>query len=152
MKRKPTAPTHQDLVQQADRERPNITWRERQAIRRLQLGGRFERSDRCGFDPMELRLGLQAQLRQNRPYYAINNPIYHDLLLRHPRHDDSLPGPAWLQTVYHGNRRDLVTLPGVRVVLRARAKAIADQYRMPEPSPARKAPSPQADLFTVEDA
>jgi len=145
--RKPTAPTHQELVQQADRERPMLTWRERQAIRRLTEANRHARAERSGYDPLELRLGLQAESRQKRPYYAIWTPTYHEILRNKPTLDDSLPGPAWLQTVYHGNRRDAVTLSRVREVLRARAKTIADQYRTPVPTPAPKAPSPQADLF-----
>lgn len=143
MKRKPTAPSHVDLVRQADLERPELSWRERQASRRLTLARRHDRPERCGFDPLEVRLGLQAQRRQDRPYYAIWNPTYHELLRRNPALDDSLPGPAWLWTVYRGNRRDAVTLPGVRAVLQARAKAVADQYRTPA-APA----AAQPDLFT----
>lgn len=152
MKRKPTGPTHVDLVRQADRERPVLSWREQQASRRLTSARMRGRPGPCEFDPLELRLGLQADLRQQRPYYAISNPLYHEVLRNNPALDDSLPGRAWLSTVYHGNRRDAVTLPGVRALLQARAKAFADQYRTPpRPAPAEPA-SPQADLFTTEEA
>lgn len=150
MKRKPTMPTHQELVQQADRERPILSWRERQAIRRLTKSwSRARKQPPCEFDPLELRLGLQADLRQRRPYYAIWNPIYHELLRTKPALDDSLPGAAWLSTLYRGNRREVVTLPGVRALLRAREQALAAQYSTPPRLEPIKAPSPQADLFSA---
>jgi hypothetical protein len=94
----PTTPTHQELVQQADRERPILSWRERQAIRRLTKSwSRARKQPPCEFDPLELRLGLQADLRQRRPYYAIWNPIYHELLRTKPALDE-----AWLS---HAARR-----------------------------------------------
>jgi hypothetical protein len=121
MKRKPTAPSHQDLVRQADSERPPLSWRERLAIRRLWNSfSRARRKPQCDWDPLELRLGLHADLGQRRPYFAIWNPIYHELLRNKPALDDSLPGASWLRTVYHGNQRNEVTLPGVRELLRAR--------------------------------
>lgn len=143
MKRKPTAPSHVDLVRQADSECPALSWRERVAIRRVTFGRGKQPAERIGFDPLEVRLGLQADLRQRRPYYAIWSPIYHEALRNRPALDASLPGAEWLRTVYHGNRRDAVTLPGVRAVLQARAKAVADQYRTPA-APA----AAQPDLFT----
>jgi hypothetical protein len=149
MKRQPTGPTHAELVQQADRERPPLSWRERQAIRRLwKSHSRARKKPPCEFDPLELRLGLQADLRQRRPYYAIWNPMYHEILRSKPALDDSLPGASWLRTVYRGSRRDVVTLPGVRAVLRAREEALSVRYvASPRPQPA---PSPQPDLFTLE--
>jgi hypothetical protein len=154
MKRaKPTVPTHVDLVRQADSERPVLTWRERQAIRRLtKSSSRARKQPPCEFDPLELRLGLHADLRQRRPYYAIWNPIYHELLRTKPALDDSLPGAAWLSTVYHGNRRDAVTLPGVRARLRAREEAFAAQYATPARAMPANPQSPQADLFSKETA
>lgn len=146
MKRKPTAPSHVDLVRQADRECPALSWRERLAGRRMTFRRGKEPVDGSGFDPLELRLGLRSTLRQDRPYYAIWNPMYHEILRNKPALDNSLPGQAWLSTVYHGQWRDAVTLPGVRAVLQARAKAVADQYRTPA---APKGPrSAQPDLFT----
>lgn len=154
MKRsKPTGPTHVELVRQADRERPILTWRERQAILRLRKSySRARQKPPCEFDPLELRLGLRADLGQRRPYYAIWSPIYHELLRSKPAIDDSLPGAAWLATVYHGNQRDLVTLPGVRALLRARCEAFAAQYAPPRPPAPATPASPQPDLFTTETA
>jgi hypothetical protein len=116
---KATAPTHVELVRQADAERPPLSWRERQAIRRLSFS-RAKRREPAGWDPLELRLGLRADLGQRRPYYAIWNPIYHELLRKKPEIDDSLPGAAWLQTLYRGNRRDDVTLTSARAAVQVR--------------------------------
>lgn len=108
-------PSHVDLVRQADSERPSLSWRERQAIRRLWAShSRARNRPACEFDPLEMRLGLQADLRQRRPYYAIWNPMYHEILRSHPAIDDSLPGVGWLRTLYRGSRRDAVTLPAAR--------------------------------------
>lgn len=144
MKRNPKEPTHADRMAQF--VPAIVSRREREASRRLSASNRRANSEQTGFDPLELRLGLRTWQRENRSGYVVSNPIYDEILTRGGgKHDDSLPGVAWLRTVYHGNRRDLVTLPGVRAVLQARAKAIADQYRQPEPP---KAPRPQGDLFT----
>lgn len=151
MKRsKPTAPSYVDLVRQADSERPVLSWRERQAVRRLGPP-RAKRDSNSGWDPLERRLGLQADLRQRRPYYAIWSPTYHELLRRHPHLDDSLPGPAWLRTVYTGSRRDSVVLPGVLAVLRLAASTEHSRtfwQRPPKPKtlPA-PAPGTQGNLF-----
>jgi hypothetical protein len=100
-----------------------------------------------GFDPLELRLGLRALNRQNRPGYAKSNPRYHALLQRHPQLDDSLPGVAWLRVVYfqHG---DLLALSSSRRALAEReARHEAEIAR----SSGRQHQQP-ADLFTQEPA
>lgn len=123
MKRsKPTAPSYVDLVRQADSERPVLSWRERQAVRRLGPL-RAARDPNSGWDPLERRLGLQADSRERRPYYAIWSPEYHELMRRHPHLDDSLPGPAWLRRVYASGWRNAVVLPGVLQVLHLEATA-----------------------------
>jgi len=93
-------------------------------------------------DPLHQRQRLLAHKRQARPHYATSNPRYHQILTRCPDLDDSLPGAAWLQSVYFGNQRDGLVLPGVLAALRTRQAGVEAQCRKPE-APAQ----PQGDLF-----
>jgi hypothetical protein len=60
-----------------------LTAREREAYRRLSSQRSASRRP-LGFDPLELRLGLRAQYRSQRPHYAISNPQYDQVLKRCP--------------------------------------------------------------------
>lgn len=122
---------------------------ERVARRRLALARTSRTSP--GFDPLELRLGLRTFYRQNRPGYAKSNPRYHAVLQRNPQLDDSLPGVAWLRSVFF-EYGALLALSSSRRALaerEARHKArVASNSR-----PAVQDPQPQpVDLFSMGDA
>lgn len=124
-------------------QRVQLTRAEREALRRLREALRTRGAH--GFDPLELRLGLRAQYRQNRPGYAVSNPTYHRLLLAHPEHDESLGGRWWLRDVYYGRDFRLTALPPVRALVRARFDAAERETRA---AWQRSAPPPaQARLF-----
>jgi hypothetical protein len=99
-------------------QRVVLSQREREALRRK--SDDYYSRHRAGWDPLELRLALRAQFKRQRPGYAISNPLYDALLRRVGADiDDSLPGMAWLRSIY-GRHAMICTLPGVRERLRDR--------------------------------
>jgi len=151
MKRQPKSPTQAELL--AAIERPVLSRREQESRRRFSSAGMLQRPAEHGWDPLEMRLGLRAERRDFRPYFAISSPLYHEILLRHPEDDDSLPGPGWLRTLYRGNRRDRLVLPGVLTMLLARRAAADAAWRASLRPKAPASPeSPQPDLFAAEVA
>lgn len=141
MKRKTAQPTQAQLI--AAIQPVILTPREERAMRLLSYAGMLRRRDQHGFDPLELRLGLRARYLQARPWFAISNAGYHEVLNRHPELDDSRAGTAWLHSVYFGNRRECVTLPRVRAMLEARMLAADRALRS-----SRMPNAEQGDLFT----
>jgi hypothetical protein len=116
-----------------------LTAREREAYRRLSSQRSASRRP-LGFDPLELRLGLRAQYRSQRPHYAISNPQYDQVLKRCPEHDDSLPGLAWLRSVYR-RHSELVALPRARAAVAARFEQ-AEREMRPRPPAVTLPPVP----------
>jgi hypothetical protein len=134
-------PQQQPLVRPI--ERVTLSRRELEALRHK--SDDYMSRHRAGWDPLELRLALRAQFRRNRPGYAISNPAYDAMLSRVGADaDDSLPGRAWLRSIY-GRHAMVCTLPGVREHLRERWerawKPLVAARR------ALKAVQPQGDLF-----
>ena len=117
-----------------------LSAREREAWRRLsaQRGTNLP----LGYDPLELRLGLRTLCRFNRPYYVISNPAYDETLRRNPGLDDSLPGVAWLRSVYGRNFR-LLTLPSARAVIASRTAQFELEQRAMFQRTRRPAADPQ---------
>jgi hypothetical protein len=118
--------------------------REQQAWRRLSEQQGTNRQFKN--DPLELRLGLRALYRSNRPHYATSNPGYDELLTRNPDLDASLPGLAWLHVVY---RRDfkLVTLPSARAEIAARFEQFEREQALPRRAEQPQEVSSQTALF-----
>jgi hypothetical protein len=122
-----------------------LTTAERTARRRLSQTRTSRRAP--GFDPLELRLGQRVQNRQQRPGYAVSNPRHHKVLLENPQLDDSLPGTAWLRSVYYGRDREIFALQSSRQAVDARqAQHDAMIAQQSAPLRARREPQP-VDLF-----
>ena len=123
--------------------KPTLTRRERKALAALLQDSMLLRRAEHDCDPLELRLGLRAWAKESRAGWVVSNPMYAQILDRHPELDCSLPGLAWLDQVYKGHRWMRVTLPGVRAELQRRRDA---EKRTTYPAPIA-ALEPQRDLF-----
>ena len=106
------------------------------------------------FDPLELRLGMRAQLVNARAGWVVSNPIYDSLLRSSPNIDPSLTGPGWLWEVYCWHKaRGLVTLPRAGGVIEARLAALRgskDIADVPAQPVVEDAPAQQG-LFDLEE-
>lgn len=139
--------------------RPTFERRELAAKRawcRAAFSGERRRPKPGEFDPLELRLGMRAQLVDARAGWVVSSPLLDESLRRDPTSDPSLSGPGWLWEVYRWHRaRGLVILARTGGVIEARlaARRTAETFTEAQPAqPAAETAPAQQMLFSAEEA